>query len=72
MPSAGKEKHCIKRADRLLSNSHLHTEREALYGAMCRCLLGSMGRAVVLVDWSDLDQNRRHFLLRASTVPGFP
>jgi hypothetical protein len=71
MRSAAKEKHCIKRADRLLSNHRLHAEREALYGAMCRSLLGSMGRAMVLVDWSDLDQNRRHFLLRASlSMPG--
>ena len=71
MRSDAKEKHCIKRADRLLSNHHLHAERTALYAAMCESLLGSVGRAIVLVDWSDLDRNRRHFLLRASlSMPG--
>ena len=30
MRSDAKEKHCIKRADRLLSNHHLHAERTAL------------------------------------------
>jgi hypothetical protein len=64
--SNAKEKHCIKRADRLLSNPYLHAERRGLYGAVCAQLLAGVCRPIILVDWSDLDQNRRHFLLRAS------
>jgi hypothetical protein len=64
--SNAKEKHCIKRADRLLSNRYLHVERRGLYGAVCAQLLAGVRRPIILVDWSDLDQNRRHFLLRAS------
>lgn len=64
--SDAKEKHCIKRADRLLSNRHLFAERECLYAAICAQLLAGVHHPVILVDWSDLDQNRRHFLLRAS------
>ena len=64
--SKAKEKHCIKRTDRLLSNPHLRAERDGLYAANCRNLLAAVRRPIILVDWSDLDQNRRHFLLRAS------
>lgn len=66
--SEAKEKHCIKRADRLLSNRHLHAEREDIYRALCRYLLGAATRPIILVDWSDMDRNRRHFLLRASVA----
>lgn len=59
-------KHCIKRADRLLSNTHLHTEREAIYASLTRLFVGSRTRPVIIVDWSDLDACKRHFLLRAS------
>jgi hypothetical protein len=62
------EKHCIKRADRLVSNRHLFAELPYIYTAMAY-LFGSMSSTpVVLVDWSDLDEYKRHFLLRASVV----
>lgn len=69
--SDAKERHCIKRADRLLSNPHLHAERRSMYTRVCQALVGNLGRAVILVDWSDLDRRGRHFLLRASlSMPG--
>jgi hypothetical protein len=69
--SDAKEKHCIKRADRLLSNHHLHAERRSVYTRVCQSLVGSMSRAIILVDWSDMDGHQRHFLLRASlSMPG--
>ena len=37
--SPAKPKHCIKRADRLLSNAHLHQEREAIYAELTRLLI---------------------------------
>lgn len=64
--SDAKEKHCIKRADRLLSNRRLHGERLGLYSAITNRLIGSRERPVIVVDWSDMDECRRHFVLRAS------
>jgi hypothetical protein len=63
--SKAKEKHCIKRADRLLSNRRLQGERVGIYTALTRQLIGSKQRPVIIVDWSDMDESRRHFLLRA-------
>ena len=70
MESAAREKHCIKRACRLLSNRHLHGERLAMYRTLSRLALGSTMRPVVIVDWSDMDGSKRHFLIRASTPVG--
>jgi len=39
--SRAKEKHCIKRADRLLSNPHLHREQGDIYHAMSRIIVKS-------------------------------
>ena len=62
------EKHNIKRADRLCSNSHLLSELPGVYGAISRYVVGQNAQPVILVDWSDLDEYKRHFLLRASLV----
>jgi Transposase DDE domain len=64
--SQAKEKHCIKRADRLLSNRHLQAECLDLYAALTQSLIGMKQRPVIIVDWSDMDGYKRHFLLRAS------
>jgi hypothetical protein len=66
--SDAKEKHCIKRADRLLSNHHLYAERESIYHTMTTLMVGSIQRPVILVDWSDLDANKQHFLIRAAVA----
>lgn len=64
--SSTTQKHGIKRADRLLSNQHLHHETTGIYRAINHQLLGSQKRPVILVDWSDLDEYKQHFLLRAA------
>lgn len=64
--SEAKEKHCIKRADRLLSNRRLQGERAGNYTQLTKQLIGSKQRPVIIVDWSDMDESKRHFLLRAS------
>jgi hypothetical protein len=64
--SEAKEKHCIKRADRLLSNRRLQGERAGIYPQLTKQLIGSKQRPVIIVDWSDMDESKRHFLLRAS------
>ena len=66
--SLAREKHCIKRADRMMSNRHLHAERVQIYGALARHLVGSQRQPVMVVDWSDLDATKRNQVLRASLV----
>ncbi len=64
--SVAKEKHCIKRADRLLSNGTLYREHRDIYHVFARIIVGATTRPVILVDWSDLDGRKGHFLLRAA------
>ncbi len=66
--SSAKEKHCIKRADRLLSNHHLWSERKDIYHTMAKLMVGNIQRPLILVDWSDLDPHKRHFLIRAAVA----
>lgn len=61
-------KHGIKRADRLLSNPHLHNECIDIYHALSHQIIGAQKRPVVLVDWSDMDEYKQHFLVRAAFV----
>ncbi len=42
--SEAKEKHCIKRADRLLSNRRLQGERTEIYSSLTRYALRHRGR----------------------------
>ena len=63
-----KEKHRIKRADRLCSNPHLQQALKGVYGRLCHYWTAPLPQPVILVDWSDLDEYKRHFLLRASLV----
>src|SRR3990167_8114600 len=64
--SEAKQKHCIKRADRLLSNGYMQSECLPIYRAIALRLIGSRQRPIILIDWSDMDDSKRHFLLRAS------
>ncbi len=66
--SKAKEKHNIKRADRLCSNPHFQQELKGLYNTLCGDWTAPLSQPVILVDWSDLDEYKRHFLLRASLV----
>lgn len=59
------EKHGIKRADRLLRNEALQAEAPLIYGEMTR-LLRQGKQPLILVDWSNADTKKRHFILRAS------
>jgi hypothetical protein len=65
---AGKafEKHRIKRVDRLCSNPHLYAETDLIYTAMVSLLVAKHKRPIIHVDWSDLDESKQHFLIRAS------
>lgn len=62
------EKHQIKRSMRLCGNPHLHYEIGTIYSFMTHHLIGHQQHPVILVDWSDLDPRKQHFLLRASVA----
>ena len=59
----------LKKLDRLLGNSHLAGEREALYAAITSWTV-RQPRPVIVVDWSPLDGRGRFQLLRAGLAVG--
>jgi hypothetical protein len=59
------EKHCIKRADRLLSNTAMQQDVPYFYTALT-CSLVQGKQPLILVDWSNADSDKRHLILRAS------
>lgn len=60
------EKHRIKRVDRLCSNANLYQEINSIYGSMVHLLAGQLRHPVIHIDWSDMDERKQHFLIRAS------
>ncbi len=64
--SSTSHKHNIKRADRLLSNPHLAREGMEIGRVLCHQLIGSRTRPTILIDWSDMDEYKQHFVLRAA------
>ena len=68
-PGAQRVRAPLKCLDRLLSNPHLHAQREACYAAMMRWLIRH-AHPVILVDWSDLHEDCRWQLLRAAIPVG--
>lgn len=68
-PGAERVRAPLKACDRLLSNRHLHAERERIYAGMARWLLGSE-RPVIVIDWSDLKADKSWCLLRAAVPVG--
>jgi len=68
-PGAERVRTPLKALDRLLSNRHLHAERERVYADMARWLLRSQ-QPVIVVDWSDLKPDKSWGLLRAAVPVG--
>jgi hypothetical protein len=68
-PDATRVRAPLKALDRLLSNPHLHAEREQIYAGMARWLARS-ARPVIVIDWSDLKRDGSWFLLRAAIPVG--
>lgn len=64
------EKHNIKRADRLMSNLALNQERGLVYRTIAKWIIGNHKQPVILVDWSDLREDRSFHLLRATLPVG--
>ncbi|RAP59498.1 transposase [Oleiagrimonas sp. MCCC 1A03011] len=68
-PGAERIRAPLKAFDRLLSNRHLHAEREHVYANMAHWLLRSP-QPVIVVDWSDLKADKSWCLLRAAIPVG--
>lgn len=66
MQGAGKERHHVRKMDRLLGNPLLHEDLPLIYEAKARLLLSSMPSALILVDWSATDKRKDFHILRAS------
>lgn len=64
--SPARVKHNIKRMDRLLSNRHLHSERQAIYRQLCHYLCHNHSRPIILIDWTDIVERERLMLIRAA------
>ena len=60
-------KHAIKQSDRLVGNPHLHQQRSLFYKAICHQLI-KQPNPRILIDWSDLTEDRAFIVLRASLV----
>lgn len=70
LQSAAEVKHNIKRMDRLLGNKQLYAERESIYAALIKLVIGSNQRPIILVDWSELSWDGKFQLLRAAVPVG--
>ena len=70
VPGKAKEKHKIKRIDRLLGNHRLGAQRSSVYRWMCCWLIGSARHPSIIVDWSDIDTSKQLYLLRAAVSVG--
>lgn len=68
-PAAQRVRAPLKALDRLLSNHHLHRERERIYAGMARWLLRSP-QPIIVIDWSNLKADRSWHLLRAVVPVG--
>lgn len=68
-PGADRVRAPLKCLDRLLSNRHLHAQREKIYGEMMRWLI-RQPTPIILVDWADLHEDCRWQLLRAAVPIG--
>lgn len=61
-----KERHCIRKMDRLLGNKHLHTEIKASYHAHCIFLVSKIKKPIISVDWAATDKRKDWHILRAT------
>lgn len=68
-PNAVRVRAPLKALDRLLSNGHVHAQRERIYAGMARWLVRN-ARPVIVIDWSDLKRDGSWFLLRAAIPVG--
>jgi hypothetical protein len=64
--NGAKERHNIRKVDRLLANKHLHKEIKYFYQAINLLLIQKIKEPVITVDWSPVNKNKDNHILRAS------
>lgn len=68
LPSRAKERHCIRKMDRLLGNTQVHKEEKSYYQLISCWLINSCQRPLLNVDWSCVNKKKDWHILRASLV----
>jgi hypothetical protein len=63
-------KHKIKRVDRVLGNKKLYEERFGIYKALAKQIIGVIGRPIILIDWSQIGENDKYYLISAAVPYG--
>lgn len=61
------ERSAIRRVDRFFGNKRLQQDRLAIYRVICRLMVGSSQRPIVIVDWSTIT-NKKDNVLRSPLV----
>lgn len=61
------ERSAIRRVDRFFGNKRLQKDRLAIYTTLCRLVVGSIKRPLIIVDWSTIP-NQSNNVLRAALV----
>lgn len=65
--TSAQERSAIRRVDRFLGNKHLQKDRLRIYKTICRLIVGTSKRPLIIVDWSTIPNQNNH-LLRAALV----
>jgi|SRR5580698_5221451 hypothetical protein len=63
-----KERHAIRRTDRLLGNKKLHSEITTFYSVLISYLLKKSETLHIVIDWSAVNDKKKWFILRASVT----
>jgi len=66
LQSKTKERHCIRKMDRLLGNTKLHSETKSCYHAHAVMLVGKIPKPVISIDWAATDKRKNWHILRAT------
>jgi hypothetical protein len=67
LKTESQERSAIRRVDRFFGNKRLQQDRLAIYRVICRLMVGSSQRPIVIVDWSTIP-NKKDNVLRAALV----
>jgi len=70
LQGATRDKHKIKRIDRLIGNPHLYQDRNAIYRALTKLAVSKVKTPMIVIDWSPLCGDLSHQLLRAAIPVG--
>lgn len=67
LKTPAQERSAIRRVDRFLGNKRLKKDRLKIYSTICKLIVGSSKRPLIIIDWSTIP-NQTNNLLRAALV----